>query len=636
MVGKGVLVVGSVVSTLILIALVPAMHMRPAPSDAKDESAPQTMQFFLEEFRGLPGLPPLPSEWSVERRAAYVLSEHAVLGRTPGDWLDWVHDALPKRSSSDASPSVLPIGLKSLDAAVLQMYAAVGVTPTSTDLARARVAAASLPLSLQDATADLLGVVANGYALQRLLAKEVTSEPRLTERTQGLQPELAQQERDEMAQRAQRIMSALRTFQVRTQGLGAASALSSATCLVPVLTDCLVYEGTSGSDSYPPNPGLFPDPVLIIEPGGNDTYTNGAGAANPSGFGAAANHLALSIVYDESGNDDYLYEGEPIIVQGSAFYGGIGLLIDLYGDDEYVANFTRVNTGPIILPGIGNGDSGAQGYGYAGVGILLDEWGDDVYDFRVASAGRCIWGWAQGVGGGGGLGISSDLWGNDDWLATGRGTGTVATQDCSGTGSGGAAVQGVYVQGVGVVGGVGIMTDTGVGDDVYLLYNNGIAPDVYAQGWSAAGLGIMYDDGGTDEFVSSVTASEFILPNLNCVFGAGELQGVAVLWVGAGPTTYLTETTGPETASSMAEGWGLAGYGLFIDEDGVDDHVIRATAPTTSIAGRGATALSSDPSLFGTYLDDGGDTDTYTGPPTFWVGAGPGPNNSVWDGGVDR
>src|SRR5205085_404671 len=156
-------------------------------------------------------------------------------------------------------------------------------------------------------------------------------------------------------------------------------------------------------------PAPFPDPVLIAEPGGADTYTGTAGSANPTGLfvpgggAGGGNALALSVVADLAGDDHYTYTGEPNAVQGSGSIGGLGV-----------------------------------------------------------------------------LGVAAGLWGNDQWLSTG--VGLTGGSDCWG-GNSGDAFQGLYPQGVGLYAGVGIMTDSGFGNDVYLNHNHATTTDYYAQGF---------------------------------------------------------------------------------------------------------------------------------------------------------
>ncbi|MEA3142986.1 MAG: hypothetical protein QOG31_310 [Thermoplasmata archaeon] len=547
-------------------------------------------------------------------------------GRTPQQWLDAVHTEFTVKEPAASVPATAQ-----LDAAALQLYAAVGVQP---DLTAVHAAASRIPLPVQGAVADLLGTVAQAYAEQAPVAREVALRFPAEARPDGnlLHPA----ERDAMEARAARIVAAINLFHARLDALAPlALAIPGPTCLVPVPTTlgCLAYLGSDGADTYASNPGPFPDPVLIAEPGGDDTYTGSAGGANPAGLLVPGNGLALSVVADVAGNDHYSSVGQPTVAQGSGSVGGLGLLVDAQGDDSYLASFTRTTVGPPLVAGVGLGylDGGAQGTGYAGVGVLLDGWGDDTYDLRIASAnGRCIWGLAQGFGGLGGLGVSSDLWGNDAWLSSG--TGITGGNGCWG-GAGGDAFQGLYPQGVGFYAGVGIMTDTGAGSDVYLNYNTATTTDYYAQGFGAfGGLGVLFEDGGNDRYVASQTATaSWIDPTLNCAYGTGSLGGVGVMVDGGGDDSYLVETFSDKGAETMMEGDGepIPGYGLFADLDGVDLHKGTASAGpghTAEIHGRGV--LDTGHNLAGTFLDAGSDTDTY-------VPATLGANNSQWLFGAD-
>jgi hypothetical protein len=692
---------------LTVLAALPLSLLAPVslhPSSAIDPQAlsttdanPYTMHALAQRYAGAFPLDPIPQGMSAQQRADYILDQHVVMGRTPQQWLDWAHQAYAAQASAAPSPPTA----SPLEGAILDLYRAAGIAPSPQEAAAAHTSAAGIPPQARGAMADLVATVAQAYAEQRPVADAVLERARAANAPAG-PTFLSLAERDAMMERSARIVAAIHRLQDALSSLPQpeATRMSGPHCLAPLYLfgDCLAYYGSHGDDTYASNPPPFPDPILIIDPKGDDTYTDSAGGANPSrghgltynpsldadgeatsceinnllgdadpgaaiacldgiGPGALAaidytehnatraafpgNNLALSVVADYEGDDHYTYIGEPSVVQGAGYLGGMGILVDQYGNDTYLANFTRTDFPPPNIGNvIGNQDGGAQGYGYGGFGLLLDDWGDDVYDFRIAStAGRCVWGWAQGFGGAGGIGISSDLWGNDDWLATGREL--LGDEDCYGSG-GNTAVLGLYPQGVGILGGVGIMTDTGQGDDDYHAYNTASTPDSYGQGYSVGGLGIMYDDGGTDDFVASETAT--VTSNnttLNCAFGSGEAGGVAVLLVGPGDTRYLTETTSNKGAWSMSEGWGEGGYGLFVDRGGVDRHLMYATSgplpSTAALAGRGNTLGGGD-SLFGNYLDQGGDEDAYVGPPFSVLdhfGPDPQPNDSVWDGGAD-
>jgi hypothetical protein len=627
MLGKVVAMLARALLLLIALAAFPVALLAPAAhhaAPAADAMAPASTMRGLLERHPTAGLAPLPAGLDAQQRMDYIL-HHPAAGRSPQEWLDWAHGAL--RLDAPAAPRT---GL-TLDAAVLKLYAAAGIAPAAQDLAAAHAAALTVPLPAQGGLASLVDAVAQAYAGQRGVADAVAQRPH--------DLSLLPAERDASAERAARLTAAIAAAQADLPLL-ATRAMAGPTCLAPVLADCLAYLGSSGDDAYPYNPAPLPDPILILDPAGNDTYTDSAAGANPAGTTLPGNGLALSVVADLAGDDRYAYTGEPAAVQGAGYAGGLGLLVDRDGDDTYLANFTRsTSVPPTLTTGgnvVGNSDGGAQGYGYAGVGILLDAWGSDLYDFRLATTnGLCAWGWVQGFGGAGGLGVASDLWGDDRWLATGRGTS--GGDDCWGAGTTDAAILGIYAQAVGVLGGVGLLTDTGQGGDDYHVYDNSTTPDVYGQGYGLiSGLGILADDGGADDVVSSETATATgIGITINCAFGSGQGGGVGVMLFGPGDTRYLTDTTSNGVAESMSEGWGGAGYGLFVDQDGTDQHLMQASGSSTQLAGRGDIATSAN--TFGTYLDLGGDPDTYVGPPFSYtpLGAGTDPNDSVWVTGAD-
>jgi len=345
------------------------------------------------------------------------------------------------------------------------------------------------------------------------------------------------------------------------------------------------------------------------------------------------NGLALAILVDVAGNDDYKYVGPVSVVQGAGSIGGVGILLDADGDDAYIADYTRTNTGPAMADIQYYFDGGAQGHGYGGVGVLIDGWGNDYYAANVTSTqGRCTWILAQGFGGLGGLGIASDVWGTDIWAAYGKGL--TGGSDCWGTGNFDAH-QGLYTQGVGFYAGVGIMTDNGLGDDDYPNYVDAASTDYYAQGFGAfGGLGILADDGGNNEFVASsiATGANPTNPSLNCAFGTASLGGVGVMTVGTGADTYLARTKSTKGVITMMEGDSDigAGFSVFVDAGGADVHKALAE-PGVGFSGQifGRGVLHTTWNLAGVFVDAGGATDTYIPSP-------PGSNNAVWAFGIDR
>ncbi|MHB1261528.1 MAG: hypothetical protein ACYC2H_07410 [Thermoplasmatota archaeon] len=614
----------------------------PTPIALGDTAQPATRQSPMRELAALHAadfpLDPLPAGLDAAGRADYLLNVRQQLGRTPAEWIgvaDGFGADLEGREVA-AAPEVR------LTAALDALYAAAGVVPSEQDVRNSRSAAASMDPSIEPALAGLVAAVAEAYAGQASVA---ASMPARWAAWDGVGALLAPAERDAMAERASHIVGSIGKMGASV-GPGPDVVIPTArVCLAPLAPDCLAWSGSWHADSYPPTPGPFPDPILIVDSGGDDTYTNSAGGANPTGLivpgpnPAGGNGLAISVVADLGGNDDYTYSGEVSVLQGSGSVGGLGILVDTDGDDRYFADFERTTVGPALVAGVGTYyiDGGAQGTGYAGLGLLLDAWGDDVYDQRISSSqGRCIWGFSQGFGGAGGLGISSDLWGDDAWLSSG--TGLTGGNDCWGVGTTNDAFQGMYPQGVGIYAGVGIMTDNGLGRDVYLDYNNATTVDYYAQGFGAfGGLGILVEDGGDDVYVAYEKAtSTWINPTLNCAYGTGSLGGVGIMLELGGNDEYLVETVSDKGAETMMEGDGepIPGYGLFIDADGVDRHEGIATttgAGTTTIYGRGV--FDAGHNLAGTYLDLGSDDDLYL-PVIAGIG-GSADDDSQWLFGID-
>jgi subtilisin family serine protease len=143
---------------------------------------------------------------------------------------------------------------------------------------------------------------------------------------------------------------------------------------------------------------------LLLDLDGNDTYQGGWHGVNGGGW------LGVGMLLDAAGTDVYVAGWEG--TNGGGHFGGIGFLADLVGDDRYEAGSYGVNGGgsgvvtPIpLLPF-------AETYGVAGAGILADRSGNDL--FRAGSSG---------VNGGGshGSGALVDIEGNDEYTAASLG-----------------------------------------------------------------------------------------------------------------------------------------------------------------------------------------------------------------------
>ncbi|MFN2543956.1 MAG: hypothetical protein ABR600_05205 [Actinomycetota bacterium] len=287
--------------------------------------------------------------------------------------------------------------------------------------------------------------------------------------------------------------------------------------------------GTAGSDTYKA------DTALLIDPGGDDTYLNHAGAGT----------LNSQIL--------------------------VGVLVDLGGNDSY----RPPNTADV------GGSATAEGVGTGGVGFLVDEAGDDSYEASAPPTGPDSPGSALDAQGMGALGVGAlfDLDGNDRYSATG-GDGTLDEIDLA-------------VQGDGLAG-IGALVDTGGGNDVYRAdagAAEGAAPvgsffvpsrSVAGQGAGREGSGTLVDDGGTDTF--TITAAATLQQDAYPVFGrpqtsvlaqgAGSI-GQGMLLEGPGRTTYSIELHGSGMAYNGTLAQGAAGLGAGVLDDLAGDDTYR-------------------------------------------------------------
>jgi len=223
----------------------------------------------------------------------------------------------------------------------------------------------------------------------------------------------------------------------------------------------------------------MPDVNVVIDLGGNDTYSEGT----------VSPHRPVLIVIDLAGND--AYRGTKPGVQGSGIMG-VSMLLDLAGDDVYRARDVAQGAclaGAGILIDYAGDDSyvalrRAQGEAIGGVGILIDRAGNDRYHAAM---------WAQGMGGPLGFGMLDDIDGKDHYYGGGLYLNSYIDDEHSPT----PGYEG-WVQGVGAglravsSGGIGVILDGG-GDDVYeydyLSHGGGY--------W--CGTGFARDFGGNDQ-----------------------------------------------------------------------------------------------------------------------------------------
>jgi hypothetical protein len=226
--------------------------------------------------------------------------------------------------------------------------------------------------------------------------------------------------------------------------------------------------------------------AFCFDVGGDDDWLDCAGRADLD--------RPVSIAIDWTGDD--LYGGTSDFNQGGAL-GGVGVLIDHEGDDQYLARTWSQGCGVCgfgMLDDEGgrdvyHGQEECQGVGLAGAGVLIDDVGDDLY----TGARFC-----QGVGFAGGVGAVIEQGGDDRYVCTGRyGSEYGEPGLFSGWGQG----VGFGFRGV-ASGGIGLLFDM-AGKDVYEAGNFSQGGG-YFYGW-----GILRDDAGDDRYIGSRYAQGF-------------------------------------------------------------------------------------------------------------------------------
>jgi len=330
-----------------------------------------------------------------------------------------------------------------------------------------------------------------------------------------------------------------------------------------------------------------PHGVIIIDLGGNDTYSS------QSDFTLGSGCLSVGLLLDFGGNDRYDAHSFSL---GSGYFG-MGVLYDAAGDDIY------------------NGDTHVEGAGTFGLGLLIDEGGRDIYNSAVYS---------QGFGFVEGMGMIYDVKGSDSYYAGGKYKDILRYEDH-------------YLslsQGFGyglrpwMSGGIGAIVDLNGNDNYY--------SDIFGQGasywWS---LGAIYDSSGNDNYqcfqYGQGAATHMTLGILlddygnDVYFGKGLMQGCGhdyscgIMLDRHGNDTY--------TAYDLSQGAGSAdGVGLLIDNEGNDRYFAKNFKNT-----QGYGNPRRDFGSIGLFLDLGG-KDQYLGNGEnnyFWR------TNSKWGGGMD-
>lgn len=548
--------------------------------------------------------------------ARHAVTEQIRAGKTVTDWVQLAKTENLLALSPESARAHMDLASE-----VARLDAAIGFPLTDAQMADVRAQADALPADIREPFAALVASMADSYEMQAPIAAGIAA--RIPTSHDLLDYTMTNAEREATLENALSLIAAQNAFRVAVDGVvfPAASA--------PLFSDPngLVFLGSPGDDTYTRD-GVLRDAALIVDPSGNDRYEQAAGGACGSqGLIHDCNGVVVAMVVDLLGDDDYVYSGVPTPVQGAGSIGAVGILVDVAGSDYYLANFIQTLNPRSFWGGVlGYIDAGVQGYGLAGAGILLDATGDDVYESDVTSSRYSIWDFAQGFGNAGGVGIASDGSGNDQWLAYGFDTHITN------------GFQGMYPGGTGLFGGLGVMTDTGLGNDDYHSWDNGTQTDYYAYGFGAfGGTGIFYEDGGDDDYqaVESATTRP-IVPMLNCAFGTASFAGLGVFLEMGGDDQYFGASISTARVATMNEGFGgpAEGEGVFLDVSGEDGHFMEGWVNGVShpemTFGRGMLLGGGEGftgNTVGVYLDMGG-VDAYTG-------ASPSRNNAIWPAGMD-
>lgn len=338
--------------------------------------------------------------------------------------------------------------------------------------------------------------------------------------------------------------------------------------------------------------------LLILEPGGRNTYQGMAGVAN------ALRDQRLSAIIDLGGDDTYRADG--LLGAGAALFG-VAVVVDAHGSDTWRSPYVGQGAGLFgcawLDDGEGDDDYAAralsQGAALLGVGALVDRAGNDVYDVGLeGQAFAGLWG----------LGVLVDRAGNDRYLAGGRepdhernqdrylslaqgfaigmrpfaGGGVAALMDLAGNDT---YVADVYGQGVSYYYSAGLLMD-GAGNDTYAVYQYGQGAGIHLS------HGLLADLSGNDVYSGGIL-----------VQGAGHDFGVGGLIDRGGRDSYIADHDAQGHGMNSALGW-------LMDDEGDDVYVARD--PSTA-QGVGNTGGEREAGSLGLLLDLGG-RDAYSCP----------------------
>jgi len=498
------------------------------------------------------------------------------------------------------------------------LYSAIGSSLSSTDKSTIASQTAGLPIELQYMTAAILKAVSDGYSYRQTAISGYSSEVKDILFNNGTDwvygtsiyvavlQEAVEFDYPSMYRAAGPVLQAMDGM--RDLGLYYVPRNSSSwTWNTPIGT---VKIGGSGYDAH--TSGEY---LLILDPGGNDTYNCQAG-------GNASLSNPFSICIDLAGDDAYSNQGNWNYSQGAGRVG-VGVLWDVYGDDDYqnfrfCQGFGHWGVG-VLLDSAGNdsynSDGCSQGSGYYGIGMLIDEWGGDTYN---------CYQYSQGFGFVKGWGLAYDQEGNDKWVANDTDikypspqTSEHNTSMSQGQGfglrwddqpvwqSGGQGILfdhagddqyscGVFGQACAYWFGTGIVADYGGTDSMYgiwyvqsgaahygtsFLINKGQANDTYQCTMNVSQGGghdfsnsFFLEEGGNDVYTS---------PGIS--LGAGNECGTGVFVDYSGNDTYHNTAGNSMGQGAFSDGRPRGSWGVFLDLGETESYEPGKTGPGENI-----------------------------------------------------
>jgi hypothetical protein len=233
--------------------------------------------------------------------------------------------------------------------------------------------------------------------------------------------------------------------------------------------------------------------AVFWDEAGNDVYIGGARVQGTGQYGAG-------FFVDGGGNDRY---SADLASQGFGGSGGVGVMVDLAGDDQYSCGdrFPDTFARRVERHAEKHFFSMCQGYSFGlvpiasgGIGILIDHLGDDSYKSDI---------FAQGGGYFFGLGMLVDGAGDDRYEAFEHAQGESLHQAAGflGDWAGNDIYQGYeHVQGVGMDQAFGILYDE-AGNDAYKAFQ-----ESQGTGVNFSGVGILLEKTGNDSYEAGSNA----------------------------------------------------------------------------------------------------------------------------------